>query len=442
MLLDKNKNIKIADFGLASFLEEDKLLETSCGSPHYASPEVVKGLKYNGMEADVWSCGIILFALLTVSTRILFGLKKKQGRLPFDDENIQNLLKKVKSGQYTIPTYLSGDVKDLIQRMLCMDPEKRISIPEIKRHPWWRRLDKHMTGLSVQGMNIPTFQQLKEKRDHEKNVQPSEQEDEEEVVAQILKEEEEEIMHNTIETPLEPTPISFTNTTSSGIGGSNDNEEIDPDIIQAMDQLGWSNIDRVREGLANATKNIETVMYNLLKKRKEETGEVCVMESYHPKMSVSLANPIEKEDDVDKAASLRRKLNDAMLSDENAPGSPPSGKGMQWFAFWKKKLPLGSPKEKAQQINPHFGLHSSRSQQEIMNELSRTFKVLQISWGMVSDHTIRAKCDISSDKSVELDITMSTVPDGEGYFLNFNKVSGEIYAARVLFDVLQQELKI
>jgi serine/threonine protein kinase len=66
LLLDKNKNIKIADFGMASLMEEGKLLETSCGSPHYASPEVVKGLKYNGTEADVWSCGVILFALLTV----------------------------------------------------------------------------------------------------------------------------------------------------------------------------------------------------------------------------------------------------------------------------------------------------------------------------------------------------------------------------------------
>jgi serine/threonine protein kinase len=421
LLLDKNKNIKIADFGMASFLEEDKLLETSCGSPHYASPEVVKGLKYNGMEADVWSCGVILFALLT-------------GRLPFDDENIQALLKKVKSGQYTIPSYLTGDVKDLIQRMLAMDPEKRITIPEIKRHPWWRRLDKHMTGLSIQGMTIPTFQQLKEKRAKEQQPQP--QEDEEEVVAQILKQEEEEIMHKTAEvedvkTPAEPAPAA--------------QEEIDPDIIRAMDQLGWGDIDRVREGLANVTKNIETVMYNLLKKRKEETGDLSV-ESYHPKMSVSSTNPIEKEDDsVDKAAMLRRKLMEAILnSDESVPGSPPSGKGMQWFAFWKKKLPLGgSPKEKVTpQVNSHFGLHSNKSQQEIMNELSRAFKVLQIQWSMVSESTIRAKCDIGTDKCVELDITMSTIPDGEGFFLNFNKVSGEIYAARVLFDVLQQELKI
>jgi BR serine/threonine kinase len=66
LLLDRNKDIKIADFGMASLMEAGTLLETSCGSPHYASPEVVKGEKYNGMEADVWSIGVILYALLTV----------------------------------------------------------------------------------------------------------------------------------------------------------------------------------------------------------------------------------------------------------------------------------------------------------------------------------------------------------------------------------------
>lgn len=66
LLLDKNYNIKIADFGMANIMSNDKLLETSCGSPHYASPEVIKGKKYDGMQADVWSCGVILYALSTV----------------------------------------------------------------------------------------------------------------------------------------------------------------------------------------------------------------------------------------------------------------------------------------------------------------------------------------------------------------------------------------
>ena len=72
-------NVKLADFGMAALESNGKLLETSCGSPHYAAPEIVSGLKYHGAASDVWSCGVILFALLT-------------GRLPFDDENIRNLL--------------------------------------------------------------------------------------------------------------------------------------------------------------------------------------------------------------------------------------------------------------------------------------------------------------------------------------------------------------
>ncbi|KAK3819838.1 MAG: SNF1 related protein kinase [Benniella sp.] len=84
LLLDERMNIKIADFGMASLQKTGSLLETSCGSPHYASPEVVTGLKYDGSSSDIWSCGIILYALLA-------------GHLPFDDENIRQLLSKVKA---------------------------------------------------------------------------------------------------------------------------------------------------------------------------------------------------------------------------------------------------------------------------------------------------------------------------------------------------------
>jgi serine/threonine protein kinase len=89
LLLDKEMNVKIADFGMASLQGPGRMLETSCGSPHYASPEIIKGIKYNGPGADVWSCGVILYALLT-------------GNLPFDDENIRKLLTKVKAGMYFI----------------------------------------------------------------------------------------------------------------------------------------------------------------------------------------------------------------------------------------------------------------------------------------------------------------------------------------------------
>lgn len=122
LLLDFNKNIKIADFGMAALEVDRRLLETSCGSPHYASPEIVAGRNYHGAPSDIWSCGIILFALLT-------------GHLPFDDENIRRLLLKVQKGKFIMPSDLSWEAKDLISRMLQVSPNDRIPIEDILRHP-------------------------------------------------------------------------------------------------------------------------------------------------------------------------------------------------------------------------------------------------------------------------------------------------------------------
>lgn len=127
LLLDASLNVKLADFGMAALESNGKLLETSCGSPHYAAPEIVSGLKYHGAASDVWSCGVILFALLT-------------GRLPFDDENIRNLLLKVQAGNFDMPEELSDDAQDLIWRMLTVDPMKRLTTPEVLNH---RLLNKY-----------------------------------------------------------------------------------------------------------------------------------------------------------------------------------------------------------------------------------------------------------------------------------------------------------
>ncbi|CAJ1940312.1 unnamed protein product [Cylindrotheca closterium] len=125
LLLDENLNIKIADFGLSNLMRDGDFLRTSCGSPNYAAPEVISGHLYAGPEVDVWSCGVILYALLC-------------GSLPFDDESIPSLFKKIKSGMYSLPTHLSQLAKNLIPRMLEVDPMKRITIPEIRLHPWFQ----------------------------------------------------------------------------------------------------------------------------------------------------------------------------------------------------------------------------------------------------------------------------------------------------------------
>ncbi|KAM3269135.1 SNF1-related protein kinase catalytic subunit alpha KIN10 [Capsicum chacoense] len=125
LLLDARRNVKIADFGLGNIMRDGHFLKTSCGSPNYAAPEVVSGKLYAGPEVDVWSCGVILYALLC-------------GTLPFDDENIPNLFKKIKSGVYTLPSHLSPSARDLIPRLLIVDPMKRITVPEIRQHQWFK----------------------------------------------------------------------------------------------------------------------------------------------------------------------------------------------------------------------------------------------------------------------------------------------------------------
>ncbi|KAK0220359.1 CAMK/CAMKL/GIN4 protein kinase, partial [Armillaria fumosa] len=115
--------VKIADWGMAAFAPPSLHLETSCGSPHYASPEIVNGHRYQGTATDIWSCGIVLFALLS-------------GRLPFDDKDVGILLSKVKSGVFEMPQSLDPLAKNLLSRMLVVDVQQRITIPEILVHPW------------------------------------------------------------------------------------------------------------------------------------------------------------------------------------------------------------------------------------------------------------------------------------------------------------------
>ena len=123
ILLDDQYNIKIADFGFAKFVKSS-IAETSCGSPHYAAPEVIRGEPYDGCAADVWSCGVILYALLA-------------GYLPFDDQSIRTLLAKVKKGAFSMPQF-PEPIKDLINRMLTLDPKQRITLAQIKSHVCFR----------------------------------------------------------------------------------------------------------------------------------------------------------------------------------------------------------------------------------------------------------------------------------------------------------------
>ena len=124
ILLDKEKkNIKLIDFGLSNF-QKKNLLKSSCGSPCYASPEMISGKPYNGIKTDIWSSGIVLYCMLV-------------GALPFDDEDIHLLYQQIKNGKFYLPSTLSNESIDLLKKILVVNPNLRIDIHGIKNHPWF-----------------------------------------------------------------------------------------------------------------------------------------------------------------------------------------------------------------------------------------------------------------------------------------------------------------
>ena len=125
ILINEYGDAKLSDFGLSTKFEKNKLLKTVCGSPTYAAPEMLSGKMYDGTKIDIWSLGVSLYAMVC-------------GELPFDDEdnNLKNLVYKIIYGKYTLPDNLSPLCKDLIKRIFETNPDKRITIEEIKNHKW------------------------------------------------------------------------------------------------------------------------------------------------------------------------------------------------------------------------------------------------------------------------------------------------------------------
>ncbi|XP_061420372.1 serine/threonine-protein kinase BRSK2 isoform X5 [Lethenteron reissneri] len=197
LLLDEKNNIRIADFGMASLQVGDNLLETSCGSPHYACPEVIRGEKYDGRKADVWSCGVILFALLV-------------GALPFDDDNLRQLLEKVKRGVFHMPHFIPPDCQNLLRGMIEVDTNKRLTLEQVQKHSWYL----------VGAKNEPE--------------------------------------------PEQPVPRKVTLHPIQGV------EDIDPDVLESMNSLGcFQDKSKLIQDLLSEEENQEKMVYFLLLDRKE-----------------------------------------------------------------------------------------------------------------------------------------------------------------------------
>ena len=141
LLLDKNYRIKISDFGL-SYLGKniDSLIETPCGTPSYAPPEMLKGEKYNGVFSDIWSCGIILYTMLV-------------GNLPCAESKEELIYENIMKHNYFFPDYISEEVIDLIENMLKINPKERFNFEQIKAHPWFNKIKPKLKPGIVYGIH-------------------------------------------------------------------------------------------------------------------------------------------------------------------------------------------------------------------------------------------------------------------------------------------------
>lgn len=128
-------NIKLADFGFANYYDMINPLKTFCGSAPYAAPEVFCGQKYFGPEIDVWSLGVILYVLVT-------------GTLPFNSDTIQQLKQRIIACKYVLPSNLSSECVDLIQKILVVNSNERISLEHIKQHNWFKVNNVTFNSLS------------------------------------------------------------------------------------------------------------------------------------------------------------------------------------------------------------------------------------------------------------------------------------------------------
>ncbi|XP_048134257.1 CBL-interacting serine/threonine-protein kinase 6 [Rhodamnia argentea] len=129
LLLDEDGNLKVTDFGLSAFTEhlrQDGLLHTTCGTPAYVAPEVIGKKGYDGAKADLWSCGVILYVLLA-------------GYLPFQDDNIMAMYKKIYRGDFKCPPWFSSDARRLVTKLLDPNPSTRITIAKVMESSWFKK---------------------------------------------------------------------------------------------------------------------------------------------------------------------------------------------------------------------------------------------------------------------------------------------------------------
>ncbi|KAJ7596993.1 CAMK/CAMKL/AMPK protein kinase [Mycena floridula] len=356
VLLDDDLNVKIADFGLSREISDGDFLSTSCGSPNYAAPEVIRGAVYAGPEIDVWSAGVILYVMVC-------------GRLPFEDEDVQVLFTRIIHGDYHMPDHLSKDAKDLIAKMLAVDPVKRITILEITMHPFFTT-------------NLPSY------------LQPLPQHP----------------ALGTLSSLVSP-PASVDFEVIEGLGRVE--EDIVDELASRMSDLSkdevWANL-RVDDGLNGNTVKVAYMLLRDKRRLGKDLAEFAEQEreaqiaSMDPRKALSPgalspggandleANPFEAEfqdgpefeelevfDEAEESIddSSHPESNNFALLDTSLPG--PLGQTSPSPSA-KRSTASGRGEKKPHRTKWHFGIRSRSPPMEIMLEIYRTLKVLGMEW--------------------------------------------------------------
>ena len=470
LLLDRDQSIKIADFGLSNLMRDGEFLKTSCGSPNYASPEVICGNLYAGPEVDIWSCGVILYALLC-------------GSLPFDDENIPSLFTKIKNGIYTLPGHLSELSRDLIRRLLVTDPLRRITISEIRQHPWFRTNLPHYLSVGprfavpqVVSIDMDVVKQVLALRIHEGGIVVSDPDrivnflkrgdrNEARIAYDLILDQNKskalaEAQRHVVENDREvENYISSALSESSGMAGgsSGGNSPASASQPQGTEMLAFSPRDH--------TASVNLVLSpNGPINMAAGVGAIAMMQNAH-------------RNDGGKANSVSEAVNMGILATELSQATHDIGEVMSAALRRGSSAALGSKKQLGgRKRRWYLGIQSKKEPGHVMIEVLRALQALDFSWICQSPYCIKARwrhaarsssssnvtesdADADADaaskveddgdivmkesvhRTVILTLTLYKVQQGI-FLLDFHRESGELFDFINLCSTIINELKL
>ncbi|KAI8366345.1 kinase-like domain-containing protein [Choanephora cucurbitarum] len=380
LLLDANNNVKIADFGLSNIMTDGDFLKTSCGSPNYAAPEVISGRLYAGPEVDVWSCGVILYVMLC-------------GRLPFDDEYIPTLFKKINGGIYTMPSYLSPDTKLLLTQMLVVDPLKRITIQEIRQNPWFNK-------------NLPAYLRPLPMAEQSGDISMDD-----DIVHELSK--KMGYPTQTIQKALnEPTNNQF---------------KVAYQLVVDRKRLLQDSEDtHIQSFLASSPPPWNTSLEDRLASTEDDY-------QLDPESSISVLSSSLPKTDYVQAARERSSSNASsrggILPIAPINGTPPPG-AMAPSSMRQpstRHLPINSPQKKPTKSKSkwHFGIRSKCPAWEVMLEIYRSLQNVGMEWKTMDPYHLRCRYRYSNiDLIVKFDLQLYKL-ESNSYLVDFKSVGTE-----------------